>query len=426
MDYFVVDGGKRLNGTAHIGAAKNSVLPLLAASLIVEGETTLLNCPLISDVYNACGILRSLGSEVRIDGNSITVRGGCAESAVIKKDMMSSMRGSLMFLGPMLAKIRHVSAFLPGGCRIGSRPIDIHLDVFGAFGATVLIDGDNIELDAPHGIKAADVKLRYCSVGATENAILTAVCLSGRSVIRNTAREPEIVDLADYLIKCGARIKGAGSSIVTVDGGYPLSGVVYTPRPDRIAAATYAAAAAVTGGHVMLKNAIYADMRQFLNLCADMGCTVKQAGGGVTVSGPAARLCFPANTVIARPFPGFPTDCAPIAAAMLCTAAGSGILTDDVFENRFCCCAELCKFGADVVVCGSSAAISGVNKLSGADVAAADLRGGAALILAAFAANGRSTISNAGYVDRGYEAIEKVLASLGACISRCSDGKKEK
>ena len=419
MEKLIISGGRRLSGSVSIPAAKNSLLPLLAACVLTEGTTRFFNCPNLSDIANACSILRELGIETSFSNGVIIVKGGKPSGHEIDKASMGLMRGSLMFLGPILASRGRASAYMPGGCRIGKRPIDIHFDVFRALGAEVLLHGEKIELFAPNGLKGADIHLRFCSVGATENAILASVTAHGNTRISGAAREPEIGDLIDYLNGCGARIKGKNTDLIEVEGVDGLSGRDFCPVPDRIVASTMIAAVAIAGGWVEMRGIEGGHLKSFVNISRDMGISISQMGDRIVVNrGAGDRLGFPDYGVVATPYPGFSTDCTPLITAMMCVADGYGSVTDSIFEDRFGCCKAFRKLGANVVVCGRTAAICGTDRIVGGEVLAEDLRGGAALACLALCACGEVVIDGLGLIDRGYFRIEEMLSALGADIKR--------
>lgn len=421
MENLIITGGNLLCGCVRIPAAKNSLLPLIAACVLTRGKTRFFNSPQLSDISNALCILNKLGIRAEFSENTITINGSQPAGYCIDRESMSMMRGSLMFLGPLLAACGKVSAYLPGGCRIGKRPIDIHLDVFRALGAYVMLRGDQIELSAPDRLKGVDITLRFRSVGATENAILAAATAKGTTIIRNPAREPEIRDLIEYLNGCGAEIYYHAGDIITIKGVEALRGHDFKPIGDRIVASTLTAAVAISGGEAEFLGADARTMRSFINAARAMGVSVAADRSGIAVRRRnTRRLHFPDYGITALPYPGFPTDCTPIITAMMCCADGFGTITDTIFEDRFGCCGEFLKLGANVVVCGKSASVSGTEKLRGSNISANDLRGGAALVCLSLAAMGTTCIDGLNYIDRGYFKIEDTLSALGADIKRVS------
>lgn len=419
MEKLVVYGGNNLYGSLRIPAAKNSLLPLLAAAAIVDGSSVFFNCPDLSDISGAMQILEHVGAKTSRKAGAITVNAGAIACSHIPQRLMAAMRGSLMFLGALLTATGEAKAYMPGGCRIGSRPIDIHLDVFRALGAKVSTEGGFIDISAPSGLRGAQIRLRFCSVGATENAILAAVKARGATEIFNAAREPEISDLIGYLNRCGARIKGRGTSHIYIEGVTRLCGVDYMPISDRIMAATGIAAAAIAGGQLFLEGARYEDMGAFVSVCRDMGVNILAARDGMTVyRRPNSPIFASPYPIVTSPFPGFPTDCAPLVAAMLCCAEGCGEIRETIFENRFDYCTGFSRLGARVSVEGTVAHIEKAAKLNGNEVSATDLRGGAALVCLSLAVKERTIINELKYIDRGYDHIERSLSAIGANIQR--------
>ncbi|MBR4554319.1 MAG: UDP-N-acetylglucosamine 1-carboxyvinyltransferase [Ruminococcus sp.] len=416
MQMFVVEGEKRLGGEIKVQGAKNSALPLIAAALLAKGETVLHNCPRLSDVFAACRILGCLGCDCTVLGNTVTVRADEPCGCCVPDELMREMRSSIVFLGAVLGRTGECYLSFPGGCELGPRPIDMHLSALRKMGADISERYGMLRCSSPGGLRGADIQLPFPSVGATENTMLAAVLAEGTTVIKNAAREPEIADLAGFLNKCGARIEGAGSDTVVIRGVKTLTGCEYSVMPDRIAAATLMSAAAVTGGELSLIGARASDLGAVIPVFEEMGCSVYTYSDRIYVC--RSRPLCSVKMIRTMPFPGFPTDAqAPVMAA-LTKAAGTGVIVENIFENRFRHVDELVRMGADIKTEGKVAVINGVSRLYGARTVAADLRGGAALVTAALAAEGVSEIEGIRFIDRGYESLEKQLASVGADIKR--------
>lgn len=416
MQKLVINGEKRLCGELKVQGAKNSALPLLAACMLVNGETRLTNCPRLSDVFAAVRILGCLGCKCSISGDSVTVSAQQPCGCCVPEELMREMRSSIVFLGAVLGRVGECMLSFPGGCELGPRPIDMHLFALRKMGAVITEQHGELMCSCPVGLHGADITLPFPSVGATENIILAAALADGDTIIKNAAREPEITDLANFLLRCGAGISGAGSDTITVRGVQSLHGCEYSVMPDRIAACTYLTAAAITGGEITLTGAEASDLDSFLKVLELSGCSVYTYSDRIFLSGtPTLR---PVGMVRTMPYPGFPTDAQALATALLTKARGTSVIVETIFENRFHHVSELVRMGANIRVEGKVAIIEGVKDLYGANVMAADLRGGAALVLAGLAAQGTTTVSNIRLIDRGYEEIEKALASLGADIER--------
>ncbi|MBR6100860.1 MAG: UDP-N-acetylglucosamine 1-carboxyvinyltransferase [Ruminococcus sp.] len=416
MQKLIIEGEKRLYGEALVQGAKNSALPLLAACLLCEGETLLHNCPKLSDVYAACRILGCLGCECRAQGNDITVRADAPCGCCVPDDLMREMRSSIVFLGAVLGRTGECSLSFPGGCELGPRPIDMHLAALRRMGAEITERHGVLRCTCPTGLKGTGIILPFPSVGATENIILAAALAEGTTVIKNAAREPEIADLCCFLRACGARIIGEGSDTVVIEGVGSLQGCEYTVMPDRIVAATLMSAAAITGGEVSLIGARSSDLDAVIPVFEEMGCRIYTCPDRLFITRKLPLSSV--RTVRTMPYPGFPTDAQALVTAVLAKAKGTSIIVENIFENRFRHVDELVRMGARIKAEGKVAVIDGVPKLYGAKVRASDLRGGAALAVAALAAEGVTEIGNVGFIDRGYEALERQLSSLGASASR--------
>lgn len=407
-------GGRPLHGTVKIPAAKNSVLPLLAASLLCEKPVELKGIPLLADVQASFDLLRGLGCTVQEQCGNVTVS-PIPQTGQVPEGPAKAMRSSVFYLAPLLHAVGWVSMPMPGGCNLGPRPIDIHLDGLVHMGAQVCWQKNTLTLRAPGGLAGMDYTLRLPSVGATETLLMAASRARGTTVLRNAACEPEVEDLAAFLRQCGARITGDGTPVIVVHGVPQLSGTEYSPLPDRIAAATMACAVACAGGELRLENCRPAHLAPVLQLLCQAGCGVTCGPGGAKICrcGPLKAV----STVYTGVYPAFPTDAAPLAAAAMLTASGESVIEDTVFEHRFACAEGFAAMGAKVQERGRTLKIAGVPGLHGAAAEAPDLRGGAALVLAALAAQGESRITGLHHIRRGYSDLADLLNSLGAQIT---------
>lgn len=413
----VINGGRRLEGEIQVHGAKNSALPLLAATILAHGECILHNCPMLTDVDAACRILSCLGCRCSRNGSTVCVDSSNVCGNEIPDNLMREMRSSIVFLGAVLGRTRRCRLTFPGGCELGARPIDLHLAALREMGAEIEEQHGWLECAAPGGLHGVRVTLSFPSVGATENIMLAAVCAEGTTEIHNAAREPEIVDLAEFLNKCGARISGAGGSTIAIEGVKRLEPSEHSVIPDRIAAGTYLCCAAATRGELILTRCCQEHMMGFLPVLESMGCRIYPYGGGKLYISCTRRLTAP-PTIRTMPYPGFPTDIQAPFTTLSSVAEGTSVFVENIFENRYRHVPELIRLGASIKVEGRVAVVQGVPALSGARVCAGELRGGAALVTAALAAEGTSEISGVCYIDRGYESIEKTLRSVGADISR--------
>lgn len=394
--------------------AKNAVLPLLAACVLVRQPVVFSGCPDLSDVRNMLRLLESLGCSARREGAELYIDASGAQEHVMPEAISKLMRSSIFMLGPVLARFGRADFTYPGGCEIGLRPIDLHLQGLRALGA---------HIEEAHGhilcsgkLRGGSVHLDYPSVGATENVMMAAVGAAGDTVIHNAAREPEIVDLAGFLNACGGCVRGAGTDTVMIRGGAELHGVQYAPVADRITAGTLLLAGAATQGDVFVRGARAQDMQALLAKLHEAGCDVRVYDDGVRAALHGRPRAV--RRVETAPFPGFPTDMQAQMLALAARARGTSVLTENVFENRFNHVPDLCRMGADIIVAGRTAIVRGADALHGARVTAHDLRGGAALVLAALSAEGESVVEDVGHIDRGYESLEKELNALGAKIER--------
>ena len=420
MEKIIVRGGNKLNGTVEIEGAKNAVLPILAASILpTEGRTVLHNVPILSDVFTMNNVIRFLNVKVGFDEDQkeITVDSTDELSYEAPFKYVSKMRASIVVLGPLLARVKHVKVAMPGGCAIGSRPIDLHLKGLEAMGAKIIRNDGYIEATTD-GLKGANIYLDFPSVGATQNIMMAATLAKGTTIIENVAREPEIVDLANFLNKMGAHVTGAGTETIKVVGVDHLHGVEHTVVQDRIEAGTFMVAAAITNGNVLIKDAVEEHNKPLISKLEEMGAQIIREDDGIRVIGP--EKLKPAD-VKTMPHPGFPTDMQPQISVAQLAADGTSTLTETVFENRFMHLEELRRMNADFKVEGNAAVLNGPTNFSGSEVAATDLRAAAALILAGLIAKGITQVTHLEYLDRGYWHFNQKLASLGAEIKRVDD-----
>lgn len=416
MQRLVIEGGNRISGEIEVQGAKNSALPLLAGCVLTNGEVVLHNCPRLSDVFAACRILTCLGCKCTSEGNSVTVKSNNVTEHYVPDELMREMRSSIVFLGAVLGRLGECSLSFPGGCELGPRPIDMHIAALRQMGVTIKEEYGVLQCSCPRGIKGAKISLSFPSVGATENIMLAACLAKGDTVIYNAAREPEISDLANFLNACGARISGHGSSTIYISGVKELHGCEYRVMPDRIVACTLMGAAAITNGEITLKNAKSQDIDSVIPVFEQMGCTVYPYDNKIYLA--SKKPLKAVKTIRTMPYPGFPTDAQAVVMAVLTKAQGTSVIVENIFENRYRHVDELARMGADIKAEGKVAVVEGVKRLYGANVRATDLRGGAALVLAALAAEGKTMLTNVKLIDRGYEEIENQLASIGGKIYR--------
>ena len=411
-----ITGQRRLSGAVTVQGAKNSALPILAATVLVRGESVLYRCPQLTDTEASLQILRWLGCRAERSDGTVLVRNDGLTRHDIPDALMRRTRGSIVFLGAVLAAQGRARLSFPGGCAIGSRPIDLHLKALRCLGAVIRERHGWLDCRAPHGLKGADVALPFPSVGATEDVILAACTADGVTTVTNAAREPEIRDLADYLNRCGARIHGAGESVIEIEGVKSLTGCAHALIPDRIVAATLIACAAVTGSSITLKGVVHSHLTAVLPVFEEAGCRFAARENELRVTAPERLRAM--KIVRTMPYPGFPTDAqAPLLAAAA-TADGTTVIIENIFENRYRHAAELARMGADIKTEGKFAVIEGVPRLYGAAVEAADLRGAAALAAAGLCAEGVTELGGGCYLERGYERFEQVLSMLGADVKK--------
>ncbi|WP_220751386.1 UDP-N-acetylglucosamine 1-carboxyvinyltransferase [Apilactobacillus xinyiensis] len=418
MEKIIVEGGNRLHGSVNIEGSKNAVLPIMAASILAEDNLVHLNnVPRLSDVYTMRLVLKFLNIDVDfdVDNNSMTLNASNNISTEAPFEYVAKMRASIVVMGPLLARMGHAKIALPGGCAIGSRPIDLHLKGFEAMGATIEQHDGYVEAFADDGLKGSNIYLDFPSVGATQNIMMAATLAKGVTTVRNVAMEPEIVDLADFLNAMGANITGAGTNTLSIKGVTSLSGTEHNVLQDRIEAGTFMVAAALTNGDVLVKAADAAYNLPLIAKLKEMGAMVDIKPEGIRVIGP--ENLKPTN-VETLPYPGFPTDMQPQMSVLQLAANGISMLTENVFENRFMHLEELRRMNAKYKIHGRSAVLEGPTDFSGAEVAATDLRAGAALVLAGLVADGITQVRNLKYLDRGYYDFHNKLRKLGAKVRR--------
>jgi len=416
LEKIIVRGGKRLSGTVKVEGAKNAVLPVIAATLLAsEGKSVIHDVPELSDVYTISEVLRHLGADVTVGNNNIVVDASGELTIEAPFEYVRKMRASVLVMGPLLARKGRARVALPGGCAIGSRPIDQHLKGFEAMGATVKIGNGFIDAEVNGKLRGAKIYLDFPSVGATENIMMAAVLAEGTTVIENCAKEPEIVDLANFLNAMGAKVRGAGTGTIRIDGVTTLYGAEHAVIPDRIEAGTFMIAAAITGGDVLVQGAVPEHLTSLIAKLEEMGVTIIEEDSGLRVIAPDKLKAVDVKTM---PHPGFPTDMQSQMMALLMKAEGTSMVTETVFENRFMHVEEFRRMNADMKIEGRSVIINGPCNLQGAEVAATDLRAAAALILAGLAAEGYTRVTELKHLDRGYVRFHEKLAALGADIER--------
>lgn len=421
MERLVINGGNRLEGRVKISGAKNAVLPIIAATLLGEGQPSRLEeVPNLEDVHTISQVLEAMGIGANFDENehalAIDATGlNCWEAPY---ELVRKMRASFLVMGPLLARLGHARISLPGGCAIGTRPIDLHLKGFEALGAKIEIGHGFIDASAPNGLKGARIYLDFPSVGATENIIMAAALAEGTTILENPAQEPEIIDLANFLNVMGAKVRGAGTNVIKIEGVDRLHGAVYTVIPDRIEAGTYMVAAAMTGGDVYIENAICEHLKPVIAKLKEAGAIIEEDVDVVRVR---ADKRLKAVDIKTMPYPGFPTDMQAQFMAMLAVSEGVGMVTETVFENRFMHVDELKRMGATIKIDGRTSLVEGVESLTGCQVKATDLRAGAAMVLAGLVAEGTTYVGYIHHIDRGYDRLVEKLLALGADIKRVSD-----
>ena len=418
MEKLIINGGHRLQGRVKISGAKNAVLPIIAATLLgQEAPSRLEEVPSLEDVHTITEVLGKLGVQADFDAdkNTLFVDSSVIASCEAPYDLVRKMRASFLIMGPLLARCGKAKISLPGGCAIGTRPIDLHLKGFEALGAKIGIGHGFIEATAPEGLKGARIYLDFPSVGATENIIMAASMAEGQTIIENPAQEPEIVDLANYLNVMGAKIRGAWTNVIKIEGVKKLTGKNYTIIPDRIEAGTYMVAAAMTQGDVYIENAISEHLKPVIAKLKEAGVTIEEDVDGIRVTCDKRTKAVDIKTM---PYPGFPTDMQAQFMAMMAVSEGTGMVTETVFENRFMHVDELKRMGANIKIDGRTSVVEGVDSLTGCQVKATDLRAGAAMVLAGLVADGETQVGYIHHIDRGYDNLVQKLVGLGADICR--------
>ena len=418
MEKLIIHGGHELHGRVKISGAKNAVLPIIAATLLAQDKPCVLDeVPYLNDVCTIAEVLRQLGAKVDFNRQQHTL---FVDSTVLKTvdapyDLVRKMRASFVIMGPLLARYGKAKISMPGGCAIGTRPIDLHLKGFEALGAEIEIGHGFISATAPNGLKGTSIYLDFPSVGATENIIMAACMAEGQTILENAAQEPEIIDLANFLNIMGAKIRGAGTNVIKITGVPKLIGHNYTIIPDRIEAGTYMVVVAMTGGDIYIENAISEHLKPVIAKLNEAGVKIEEDIDGIRVSCNKRPKAIDIKTL---PYPGFPTDMQAQFMAMLTIADGTGLVTETVFENRFMHVDELKRMGACIKVDGRTSIVEGVPSLNGCQVKATDLRAGAAMVLAGLVANGETEVSYIHHIDRGYDNLVEKLCGLGADICR--------
>ncbi|GAB4074792.1 UDP-N-acetylglucosamine 1-carboxyvinyltransferase [Barrientosiimonas marina] len=419
MEQIIVKGGNRLRGSVRVEGAKNAVLPVITASMLAsEGQSVITDVPVLADVYTINDVLRYMNADVEFNDQTIHVDASQELLTEAPFEYVRKMRASVLVLGPLLARYGHANVAMPGGCAIGSRPIDLHLKGFEAMGAHVEVGNGYVELQAEGRLQGAKIYLDMPSVGATENIMMAAVLAKGKTVIENSAKEPEIVDLANFLNKMGAKVVGAGTETIRIEGVEKLHGAEHNIIPDRVESGTFMIASAITGGNILIQNAESDHLRSVISKLEEMGVTIFDEDGGIRVIGPDKMLSTDIKTL---PYPGFPTDMQSQMMALMLNAYGTSVFTETVFENRFMHVEEFRRMNAKMKIEGRSVVIEGPTKLQGAKVAATDLRAAAALILAGLNAEGHTRITELKHLDRGYVDLTGKLAGLGADIERVDE-----
>ena len=418
MSHYIIRGGNRLVGALGIHGAKNAALPVLAAAAIC-GDSVIHNCPRLTDIGVAMKILRHLGCGARREGDTIVTTRGTGGDCRIPDGLMGAMRSSIVFLGGMVARHGCAELALPGGCELGARPIDLHLAALSRMGARITETGGRLVCSAPEGLRGARIDLSFPSVGATENTIIAAATARGETILTGAAREPEILDLIDFLQGCGAKILLELDGTIRINGVEQLHGTEHRVIPDRIAAGTYLCAAAITGGEHLVKRVVPGHLASSLAVLSQAGCQVTAGSDWVRLAAPQRLSAF--GTVKTMPYPGFPTDMQSVMMAAATVADGTTVFVENIFESRYRHVPELKKLGARIITEGRAAVVTGAERLTGAGLACTDLRGGAAVVLGALAAEGESTVTGLEHIDRGYDDLEGNLARLGADIIRIKE-----
>ena len=423
MDKLIVTGKKAIHGEVTISGAKNAVLPIIVGALLAEDITVLHDVPKLSDVATIKEVLEILGAKITFENHTMTIDSCDLNNWDAPYNYVQKMRASVLIMGPLLARLGKAKISMPGGCAIGTRPIDLHLKGLEALGADIQINHGDMNAVVPGGkLKGNRIYLDFPSVGATEHIMMAATTAEGTTVIENAAEEPEIVDLANFLNSMGANVRGAGTNVIKIEGVEKLHGTTYTIIPDRIEAGSYMIAAAITGGDLLVKNVIIDHIKPLIAKMIECGVEIIEEGSNLRVRSNGRLKAVDIKTM---PYPGFPTDMQAQFMALMTVAEGTSVFTETVFENRFMHADELRRMGANIKIDGRNAIVEGVSRLTGCKVKATDLRAGAALIIAALAAEGQTEITELQYIDRGYEDLIEKFQTIGADIVRISDGTTE-
>lgn len=417
MDKMIVEGGRRLKGVTEVGGSKNATLPIMAAAMLAKGASLILGAPRLRDVDTMAKVLGTLGVRVDHDGSRLALDPQGLKGHEAPYDLVRTMRASIYVMGPLLARLGRARVSMPGGCAIGQRPVDLHLKGFEALGARIKLEHGYIEARVPRRLKGARIIFDKPSVGATANVMMAAVMAQGATSLHNPAQEPEIVDLAGFLRRMGAKVRGEGTDCIEIQGVASLQGCEYRVIPDRIEAATLLAAAAITGGAVELRHGRLSDLGIVAEKLREHGLELAETGRGLKASMGRRRKAVHVTTM---PHPGFPTDMQAQWMALMALSPGTSVVTETIWENRFMHVPELDRMGADIKIQGNSAVVAGVRALHGAPVMASDLRASAALVLAGLAAKGSTEVNRIYHLDRGYERLEAKLEALGARIRRAA------
>ncbi|XTR37417.1 UDP-N-acetylglucosamine 1-carboxyvinyltransferase [Paraclostridium tenue] len=416
MSRYIINGGNKVEGRLSIRGAKNSVLPIMAAAILNESKSIINNIPNISDVHVMIDILKSIGCKAKYEDSTLYLDSSNIDITSVKEEYMKMLRSSIIVMGAMIGRFNDISISYPGGCSIGARPIDLHLDALKTLGVKITEENGYIYCHRDNLI-GSTINLQFPSVGATENAILAAVKAKGTTIINNAAKEPEIEDLQEFLNSMGAKVNGAGTSCIQIEGVDKLHSVNHTIIPDRIAIGTYMIASAITGGNLEVDKVIKAHMDPIVKKLEEAGCIIEYKNKGLIMSPP--KKIIPIDIVKTSPHPGFPTDMQSQLMTLLCLGKGTSIFHETIFENRFMHCGELIKMGANIInITENICMVKGVDVLTGEKVKAMDLRGGAALVLAGLVAEGTTEVSSINYIERGYEDFEFILRNLGADIEK--------
>jgi UDP-N-acetylglucosamine 1-carboxyvinyltransferase len=414
LDKFIIEGGKKLEGRVRISGSKNAALPVLVSSLLADGWSTYHNIPDLADIRTIKKLLANHGAQMEGQGETLRINGGNIANCEAPYDLVSTMRASVLVLGPLVARMGQAKVSLPGGCAIGARPVNLHLKALEAMGAEIELKEGYVEAKAKR-LKGATIHFDISTVGGTENIMMAAALAKGTTRLENAAKEPEVVNLADTLKAMGAKIKGAGTDVITIEGVDSLRPCEVDVIPDRIEAGTFMIAAAITGGDVILEGCDANHLEALIMKLKEAGVTVSAVEGGLRVQGAPEIKSVDVKTL---PYPGFPTDLQAQIMALMSVARGSSLITETIFENRFMHVAELRRLGASISVEGHNAIVKGVKRLKGAPVMATDLRASASLVVAGLVAEGKTALSRVYHIDRGYQSIEKKLTALGANIKR--------